>query len=124
MTNFADASSARHLASWSVRRRLLVVGGSVAVVVAAGVIGYLVLKRPGDVLNSDAEFVPKEQQARRPHTTDWPVYGYNEQRTRYLPTRDVAPPFRSRSGSSTPAACSSSLRSWSTGRSTTWTSRP
>src|SRR3954468_13850137 len=28
-------------------------------------------------------------------TVDWPNYGYDEQRTRYLPTKRVKPPFDS-----------------------------
>ena len=43
--------------SWSVRRRLLVVGGAGAVVVAgAAVAAYLALKRPADVSNPGAAF--------------------------------------------------------------------
>ena len=43
------------------------------------------------------------------------------QRTRYLPTKRVEPPFDASDGASRPASCSSSRRSWSTARSTSRT---
>ena len=84
--------------SWSVRRRrLTVVGVLVALCAAGGLIAYLSLKRPGDVLNEDAEFVPpKHQRHQKPETTNWPIYGYDRERTRYLPANDVKPPFAER----------------------------
>jgi outer membrane protein assembly factor BamB len=78
--------------SWSVRRRLAVAGGFVLLLVAVGgLIAYLSLKRPGDVSNPDAVFEPEQKP--KLETTDWPVYGYNEERTRYLPTNRVKPPY-------------------------------
>jgi outer membrane protein assembly factor BamB len=78
--------------SWSVRRRLVVAGGAVLLLaLGGGLIAYLALKRPGDVSNPDAVFVPQEKPELK--TTHWPVYGYNEERTRYLPTKRVKPPF-------------------------------
>lgn len=81
--------------SWSVRRRLLTVGGVVAVLAGAGVAAYLALKRPGDVSNPDAEFIAEEKPKPREviKTVNWPVYGYDDQRTRYLPSKEVRPPY-------------------------------
>lgn len=81
--------------AWSVRRRVLVATGVVALVAAgAGLAAYLVLKRPGDVSNPDIEFVQHDKPGKKiAKTTDWPVYGLNDQRTRYLPADNVKPPY-------------------------------
>jgi outer membrane protein assembly factor BamB len=80
--------------SWSVRRRLAVVGGTgvVVVAVAAGVV-YLALKRPADVSNPDAAF--NEQSKEPVKTVDWPLYGHDRARTRYLAAKHLDPPFGS-----------------------------
>ena len=63
-----------------------------------GVAAYAVLKRDADVElpaavrargRRGARAEPREQVK----TVDWPVYGYDDQRTRYLPTKRVRPPF-------------------------------
>jgi outer membrane protein assembly factor BamB len=80
--------------SWSLRRRLIVVGGA-AVIVAAGVgvAAYFALKRPADVSNPNAAFNKHRQ---KPATAgDWPLYGYDRERSRYLPAKNLDPPFRS-----------------------------
>lgn len=82
--------------SWSTRVRALVIGGSVTTIVAAGVIAYLVLKRDPDVscpppCELEVDEAPTEPATIK--TVDWPLYGYDEQRTRYLPTKRVKPPF-------------------------------
>ncbi len=78
--------------AWSVRRRLAVAGGAALVVVAGvALVAYLVLKRPGDVSNPDAAF----EQQRIVKTVDWPLYGHDRERTRYLPAKHLDPPFGS-----------------------------
>ncbi len=78
--------------SWSVRRRFAVVGGAVVAVAGLAVAAYLVTRRPGDVSNDDALF----RKQKPPVTTvDWPLYGHDLQRTRYLPAEHLDPPFRS-----------------------------
>ncbi len=64
-----------------------------AVVAAIAVTGYLLSKRPADkscpapcTLTSEA---PKPVSG----VTDWPMYGLNEERTRYLDALAVKPPF-------------------------------
>jgi hypothetical protein len=61
---------------------------------AAG--GYELLKRPADVHNPDAAFVPQKppQLPKRAKTVNWPMFGLNPARTRYLPAQGVRPPFR------------------------------
>ena len=84
--------------SWSVRTRALLIGGTVLVIAGAAIAAYVGLKRPGDVFNPDAEFVTEDEDsepkpAEEVKTVNWPVYGYDDQRTRYLPTKVVRPPF-------------------------------
>ncbi len=84
--------------SWSVRTRALIIGGAVLAMAGAGIAAYSALKRPGDVFNPDAEFVASDEgsepkPAEEVKAVNWPVYGYDDQRTRYLPTKVVRPPF-------------------------------
>ena len=71
---------------------MLIAGGALA--------AYLVLKRPGDVSNPDAAFVakkaPKKEKSKpKDLTTNWPTYGLDNERTRYLSSAKVRPPFAS-----------------------------
>jgi outer membrane protein assembly factor BamB len=78
--------------SWSMRRRLAV-GGAVALVVVGGLlVAYLTQKRPGDIENRNLEFEPKEEKEEK-EFVDWPVYGYDDARTRYLAAKGIEPPF-------------------------------
>ena len=68
---------------------LLAIGGAAA--------AYLVLKRDPDqscpppcTLERDEKPASHAEQVK---TVDWPVYGYDLQRSRYLPTKRVKPPF-------------------------------
>jgi glucose dehydrogenase len=81
--------------SWSVARRLALVGGLVVVVTGAAVAAYLVTKRPADVSNPDAPFQKQKHQKKKPETLDWPMYGYDHARNRYLPVKGLNPPFGS-----------------------------
>jgi outer membrane protein assembly factor BamB len=87
------------------RRAALALIGAAILVVAAAVVGYETLKRPADVHNEAAirHFKPEKPKEApqpqpgpggRPRTVNWPMYGLNPQRTRYLPARGVKPPFR------------------------------
>jgi outer membrane protein assembly factor BamB len=79
--------------SWSPRRRLITVGVAALAVAGAAFAAYEILKRPGDISNPDAEFVEAPEKKKIVKTVDWPVYGYDEERTRYLPSKEVRPPF-------------------------------
>jgi hypothetical protein len=90
---------------WREHRRVaLALVGLVVVAIAAVIVGYEVLKRPGDVHNETAiqhfkpeppKEPPKPAPGRAgPRTVNWPMYGLNPQRTRYLPARGIKPPFR------------------------------
>jgi outer membrane protein assembly factor BamB len=87
------------------RRRWRYLAAAAAVLVAGVLTVYFTVgQRPGDVLNTNVPFTeqapttpaPKKKPA-APKTVNWPLYGYDLQRTRYLPTSDakyVKPPFR------------------------------
>lgn len=66
-------------------------------VVVGGVVIYNALKRPADVHNEDAinRFKPqKPPPPKKAKTVNWPMFGLNPARTRYLPVKGVKPPFR------------------------------
>ena len=81
---------------WTLRRRIAVVGGTALVLLAgAALAAYLVMKRPGDIVNPDATFVVEEEPEPppEPKTVDWPQYGYDDERTRYMRAPRINPPF-------------------------------
>ena len=88
---------ARLLEKWrslDTTTRVMIVSGAALLVVAAVVVGYLVLKRPGDVLDENAAFSAKEKKRlEEKEHVNWPLYGFDLERTRYLPAKDVEPPF-------------------------------
>jgi outer membrane protein assembly factor BamB len=66
----------------------------VGVALAALVVGgYLVLKRPEDVSNEDAAFEEPVKQEKEVELADWPYYGRDMERTRYL-NAPVKPPYK------------------------------
>ena len=70
---------------------------SLGILVGGGIVAYELLKRPGDVHNQEAieRFKPqKPPPTKEPKTVNWPVYGYDLARTRFLPVKGVKPPFR------------------------------
>jgi outer membrane protein assembly factor BamB len=88
---------------WREHRRVaLALIGLVIVAIVAVIVGYNALKRPPDVHNETAirRFKPEKPKEApqpvhgKPKTVNWPMYGLNPQRTRYLPARGIKPPFR------------------------------
>jgi outer membrane protein assembly factor BamB len=80
---------------WRERRRLAIALLAGAVVCAAGfVLAYELLKRPPDVHNSGVAFVPQKPPKPEAKTVNWPIFGLNPARTRYLPAKGVKPPYR------------------------------
>jgi outer membrane protein assembly factor BamB len=72
----------------------LIAGAFVAL--SAVFVAYDLLKRPADVHNEAAieNFKPqKPPPPKEPKTVNWPVFGFNPARTRYLPVKGVKPPF-------------------------------
>jgi outer membrane protein assembly factor BamB len=73
-------------------------GGALVVLAGIAVAGYFAfIKAPGDVSHPDVEFTAPQrspQPARRDTGLDWPLYGRDLGRTRYLPGVDLRPPFK------------------------------
>jgi outer membrane protein assembly factor BamB len=84
--------------AWRERRRLVVAIAAAAVLLLAGgaVLAYELLKRPADVHNEDVPFQPQKpkQPPKKAKTVNWPFFGFDRARTRYLPAKGVKPPFR------------------------------
>ena len=90
---FRDAAGLLH------RNRLPAIALLAAALLVSGVaLGYALLKRPGDVHNEAVPFKPeKPKQPPKPlkaKTINWPMFGLNRARTRYLPVQGIKPPFR------------------------------
>src|SRR3954469_20418106 len=69
---------------------------ALGIVLSGAIVGYQLLKRPGDVHNAEAirHFKPqKPPPPKQPQTVNWPVYGFNPARTKYLPVTGIRPPF-------------------------------
>jgi outer membrane protein assembly factor BamB len=82
---------------WKEHRRVAIgLIAALALAIAGVVIAYESLKRPADVHNSAVPFKPEKPQPppKKARTVNWPVYGLNPARTRYLPAKGIRPPFR------------------------------
>jgi outer membrane protein assembly factor BamB len=88
---------------WRSHRRLAIGLLAAAVLaVTAIVVGYEVLKRPSDVHNEAAirHFEPEKPKPPpkpvhgKPRLVNWPIFGLNPARTRYLPAKGIRPPFK------------------------------
>jgi outer membrane protein assembly factor BamB len=92
---FAARALRPTVSRWSRTQQIAAAGAVVLVLAGAGYGLYKAFDRPGDVLNEDVAFEKKEPKKATVKTVDWPVYGYNDERTRSLPTKRVQPPFKS-----------------------------
>ncbi len=69
---------------------------ALGIVVSGAIVGYELLKRPADVHNQEAirHFRPqKPPPPKEPKTVNWPFYGLNPARTKYLSVKGIKPPF-------------------------------
>ncbi len=81
--------------TWRQHRGAVIIAALAAVFVLAGiVVAYELLKRPADVHNTSVAFKPQKPPKPKARTVNWPMFGLNPARTRYLPARGVKPPFR------------------------------
>jgi outer membrane protein assembly factor BamB len=82
--------------NWHDDRWLAIVLLAAGLVFSVGLVGYQLLKRPDDVHNPNAIFKPEKpkQPPKQAKTVNWPMYGLNPARTRYLPAKGIKPPFR------------------------------
>lgn len=81
---------------WWKDRRKLAAAIAIAVLAVGAVvaIAYNALKRPGDVSNPDVSFEQGKQRKPVVKTTNWTMFGYDRQRTRFLPANKVKPPYQ------------------------------
>jgi outer membrane protein assembly factor BamB len=83
---------------WRERRRLVLALAAALVLLLAGgaALAYELLKRPPDVHNEDVPFEAQKpkQPPKKARTVNWPFFGFDRARTRYLPAKGVKPPFR------------------------------
>ena len=82
---------------WRQRRGLAIaLLAALALALAGAVVAYQQLKRPPDVHNEAVPFKPEkvEPAPTRVKTVNWPIYGLNPARTRYLPAKGIKPPYR------------------------------
>ena len=81
---------------WRERRRLAigVVASGVLAIAAGGIVAYELLKRPPDIHNPDVAFKPQKPQKPKARTVDWPMFGFDRARTRYLAAQGMKPPYR------------------------------
>ena len=81
---------ARAPAGWS----LALVAAVLVLVGGVAVVAYELLKRPADVHNPKRRLQAAEADEAKAKTVNWPLYGLDPARTRYLPAKGVKPPFR------------------------------
>jgi outer membrane protein assembly factor BamB len=89
------AGRRKRLVAFVKRNKVPVAIGSAVVVIAIAVgayAAYKALRRPPDVHNTSAAFQAKETKPKK-RTVNWPLYGYDLRRTRYLPAKGIKPPF-------------------------------
>ena len=80
---------------WHERRVLVILLLAGVVALAAGaLVAYELLKRPADVHNIHVTFKPQKPKKLEAKTVNWPIFGLNRARTRYLPAKGVKPPYR------------------------------
>ncbi|HEU5142156.1 MAG TPA: PQQ-binding-like beta-propeller repeat protein, partial [Solirubrobacterales bacterium] len=83
---------------WRDHKRLVVAIAAALVVLIGGgaALAYELLKRPADVHNEDVPFEAQKpkQEPKKAKTVNWPFFGFDRARTRYLPAKGVEPPFR------------------------------
>jgi outer membrane protein assembly factor BamB len=80
---------------WREHRRLAIALLAGAVACVGGIVlAYELLKRPPDVHNPNIAFKPQKPPKPEAKTVNWPMFGLNPARTRYLPAKGVKPPYR------------------------------
>jgi hypothetical protein len=78
------------------RLLLLLAAGGVVATCAFAAVAFV--KRPADISNPDVAFrtgdLASKSKPREDRSVDWPRYGYDLQRTKFLNAQRVRPPFR------------------------------
>ncbi len=88
--------------SWPLDRLFAVVLTAALIVSSFVSVGYLTAKRPADKvcpppcsLQVDERGAPVPSKGgEKDRTIDWPLFGYDAARTKYLPVQGIEPPFK------------------------------
>jgi outer membrane protein assembly factor BamB len=89
-------SAFQHLLAyaWANPGRAALAAGAILAAIVIGIVAlYENVRRPPDVTNESAVFNPQETKVKL-KTVNWPLYGYNRRRTRYLAAKGIKPPFK------------------------------
>ncbi len=79
--------------------RVVAIAAVLALLSTAAFAGMALLQRPGDISNPDVAFIKHKGVGKKPkapvdHTIDWPRFGYDVGRSKFLDAQNVRPPFR------------------------------
>jgi outer membrane protein assembly factor BamB len=76
--------------------RALTIAAAVGLVAVVGVGGFLLLRSDGSekATTSSTASAPAPAPPPGPPLSSWPTYGFDAARTRYLPTKEVKPPYK------------------------------
>ena len=74
--------------------RAAAIASMVGFVAVVGVGGWLLLRSPSSSSQSTTTAASTPASHPAPPTTDWPTYGLDQARTRYLPSDQVKPPYK------------------------------
>ena len=74
--------------------RAATIAVTVGLVAAIGVGGWLLLRNPGGSEETTTSAPVPAPAPPAPQTTNWPTYGLDAARTRYMPTHRVRPPYK------------------------------
>ncbi len=77
-----------------IEHRAAAIAGMVAFVAVVGVGGWLLLRNPGSSHGAAGTTTAAAPAQATTPLTAWPTYGLDPARTRYLPTKDVKPPYK------------------------------
>lgn len=94
---YRDRLAAMLSPAWWMERkhRPAVLAAVIVLLIVGAVLAYQDLKRPSDIRNTDVGFNAEEAKPKQ-KTGNWPLYGYNGARTRYLAAKGIKPPFKRR----------------------------
>ena len=91
----AGTETGRKARWWHDRRKLAAaIVGALLLLAAAAFGAYQLLKRPDDVSNGDEVPFKQDKRHRVVKTTNWPMFGFDRARTRWLAADKVKPPFK------------------------------
>jgi outer membrane protein assembly factor BamB len=74
--------------------RAATIAATVGLLAAIGVGGWLLLRNPSGHEPTTTSTAAAPAQPAGPRVSDWPTYGFDNARTRYLPTKAVRPPYK------------------------------